>query len=24
MAALRELLAQSGLNPEHEWNTSTS
>jgi RNA polymerase sigma factor (sigma-70 family) len=24
MTALRELLAQSGLNPEHEWNTSTS
>ena len=24
MAALRELLAQSGMNPEHEWNTSTS
>jgi RNA polymerase sigma factor (sigma-70 family) len=24
MAALRELLAASGLNPEQEWNTSTS
>jgi RNA polymerase sigma factor (sigma-70 family) len=24
MTALRELLTQSGMNPEHEWNTSTS
>ena len=24
MTSLRRLLSESGLNPEHEWNTSTS
>ena len=24
MTTLRQLLSESGLNPEHEWNTSTS
>jgi RNA polymerase sigma factor (sigma-70 family) len=24
MSALRQLLSESGMNPEHEWNTSTS